>query len=313
MPETNYQNEIAKLNEEIATLKSQIQSQQFSSSQYQSSLQQAQRKSLNAPKAKEINPILKQIRQKNLSIREKQAILIPTLYPSLPEDIFYQWIAPTRLAVKRDKSWYWTMGLLLMIMIVIALIFREVIWVAVILAFFFALYVNASIPASDTVYRLTRQGIEIGDGEGLEIYSWGQMLEYSYYFKQDNELLYIDTILAQPQRITILFNQEDRKKINLILESHLPYKLPPKKQGKMARVLDGIYIPLDDFKALQDKIDQYYDQKYAQIIHELKKQGRIPNHFTIDDLRNVETIQTMQLLDEIERQQEEEAKKILGL
>jgi hypothetical protein len=314
MPEDmNYKNEIANLNNEILLLKQQLQAQQLSSVNYAESMQLAQKTRLDKPTPKELNPILKQIRQKNLSMKEKQRIVEPNLYPSLPEDVYYQWIAPSRLNVNRDKTWYWTMGLLLMIMIVIAVIFREIIWIAVILAFFFALYVNSSIPASDTIYRLTRQGVEVGDGEGMEIYSWGQLLEYSYYFKNNTEILYIDTILAVPQRLMLLFSQEDRKKINMILESHLPYKIPPKKQGRLTRVFEGIYIPITDFLALQEKIDNYYDQKYAEIIHELKKQGRIPSEFSVDDLRSVEHMQTMQLIGEIQVQQDEEAKKILGL
>jgi hypothetical protein len=314
MPENQtYQTEIAKLNEEIANLKHQLQTQQLSGANYQESMMHAQKMATSMPNPKQLNPILKQIKQKNLSMQEKQRLVEPDLFPSYPEDIYYQWIAPSRLTTKRDKSWYWTMGLLMMIMLVIALIFREVIWVAVILAFFFAIYVNSTIPASDTVYRLTKQGIEIGEGEGMEIYSWGQLLEYSYYFKYNTEVLYVDTILAMPQRIVILFSQEDRKKVNMIMESHLPYKIPPRKQNRLTKFSEGIYIPIADFRALQEKIDAYYDEKYAEIIHELKKQGRIPEDFTVEDYRSVETAQTLQIINHIEQQQEEEAKRILGL
>ncbi len=314
MPDnTNYQNEISKLNQELNVLKQQLQTQQLQNSNYKESLSNAQRSASTKQNARELNPILKQIRQKNLSMREKQDIVMPNLFPSYPEDIYYQWIAPSRLTVNRDKTWYWTMGLLLMIMITIAVIFREVIWIAVVLAFFFAVYVNSAVPAKDTLYRFTKQGVEIGEGEGFEVYSWGQLLDYGYYFKSNSEVLYIDTILAVPQRLVVLFSQEDRKKIDMVLESHLPYKLPPKKQSRITKSIEGIYIPINDFKALQEKIDEYYDQKYAEIIFQLKKDGRIPHEFTVEDLKNVETVQTMKLMGEIEKQQEEEAKQILGL
>lgn len=310
---TDYQNEITKLNQELAFLQQQLQQQQLQSQNYRQSLVNAQKRASSQPQPRDLNPILKQIRKKNLSMKEKKELLFPELFPSAPEDIYYQWIAPSRLTIKRDRQWYWTVGLLLMIMITIAVIFKEIMWVAVILAFAFALYVNSTIPAEDVVYKLTKQGIEMGEGDGLEIYSWAQLLEYSYYFKNGTEVLYVDTILAVPQRIQILFSQEDRKNINMIMESHLPYQTPPKKQGTIAKFVEGIYIPIQDFKALQEKIDQYYDQKYAEIIFQLKKEGKIAQNVTVEDIRNAESIQTMKLIDEIQRREEEEAKRILGI
>ncbi len=309
----NYQNEIARLNNEIAVLKEELLKQQMDQSNYRQSIQQAQMATSNNPLPKDINPILKQIRNKNLSMREKRELVMPNLYPSLPEDIYYQWVAPSRLTIKRDRQWYWTMGLILMILIAIALIFKERIVVAVILAFGFALYVQASLPATDTVYKLTKAGVEIGEGEATELYSWGQIMEYSYYFKNGTEVLYLDTILSTPQRLIILFNQEDRKHISMVLESQLPYKPVPKKQGWLSRYSEGIYIPIQDFKALQEKIDQYYDAKYAEIIHQLQQEGRLEKNVTVEDVRNAESIQTLKLLEEIEKQQAEEAKRILGL
>ena len=309
----NYQNEIVRLNSEIDTLKQQLLQQQMQSQNYEQSMLQAHKSTANQPSARELNPILKQLRKKNLSLRDKQNLLYPELYPSMPDDIYYQWIAPTRVALKRDKQWYWTISLVLMILIVIAILAREKIWIAVILSFFFALFVQASLPPSNTIYRLTRQGIEIGEGDGLEIYGWSQLLEYSYYFKNNTEVLYVDTLLAVPQRIQILFTQEDRKNINMIMEAHLPYKVPPKKQGWLTRYVEGIYIPLQDFKVLQQKIDQYYDDKYAEIIHQLKQEGKVPQDTTVETIRNAESMRTMKLIDEIERQQEDEAKRILGI
>lgn len=313
MDGSDYQNEITKLNHKIQELKDELQAQQLQSQTYKASYQQAQAQYSKQPQPRDLNPILQQLKKRNLSMKEKQDLLLPQLFPSLPEDIYYQWVAPSRLSIKRDKQWYWTIGLLLMILVTFAVIVREVMWIAVILAFFFALYVNASLPAGETIYRLTKQGIEIGQGEGLEIYSWQQLLDYSYYYKHKTEILYVDTILAFPQRIQILFSQEDRKNISMILESHLPYKPPPAKQGWILRLTEGIYIPIQDFKSLQEKIDQYYDSKYAEIIYQLKKEGRIPQNVSVDDIRKAESMQTMKLMDEIQKREEAEIKRILGI
>lgn len=308
-----YQDEIVKLNKEIEGLKNQLLLQQLKTENYGNSIDKAKSISDAKPLPRDINPILKQIRNKNMTMKEKSQIVFPELYPSDPQDIYYQWIAPSRVSIKRDKQWYWTVGLVFMLIIFIAVTASQFMLVVLALSFFFAIYVSNSVPAQDIVYKFTRQGVEIGEGEGIEIYAWGQLLEYSYYFKNDTEVLYIDTIIATPQRLQILFSQEDRKNINMILESNLPYKPPPKTQGWFSKWANGIYIPLHEFKALQEKIDKYYDQKYAEIIAELKKEGRIPNTVTVEDLRTAENLSTLKLMDDIQKQQEEEAKRILGL
>jgi hypothetical protein len=308
-----HQDEVIKLNKEIETLKNQLLMQQMQTENYNSSMSRAQSIAAGKPLSKDINPILKQIRNKNMTMREKGEILFPDLYPSDPEDIFYQWVAPSRITIKRDKQWYWTVALVIMFIVFFAVFANQFMLVAVALAFLFAIYVSNSVPAADTIYKLTRQGIEIGEGEGIEVYSWAQLIEYSYYYKSGTEVLYIDTILAVPQRLQLLFTQEDRKNINMIMESNLPYKPPPRKQGRIARFIDGIYIPLHEFKALQEKIDKYYDHKYAEIIADLKKEGRIPQDITVQDIRKAESITNLKLMDQIQKQQEDEAKQILGL
>jgi hypothetical protein len=308
-----YQAEIEKLNAEIKNLKNQLMLEQLKKENYKASIAKAQSQSYLDISPKDINPIIKEIRNKNLTIKQKAQIAFPELYPSDPSDVFYQWIAPSRLTVKRDKNWYWTMALIVAFIIFFSVLVQQFIWIAVILSFMFTVYVMQSVPAPDTVYRLTKQGIEIGEGDSIEIYSWGQLLDYSYFFKNNTEILYIDTILAVPQRLQILFSQEDRKNINMILEMNLPYKPVPKSQGWFSKLIEGIYIPINDFKALQEKIDKFYDQKYAEIIAELKKEGRIPDNVTVNDLRKAESISNTNLLSEIQKQQEEEAKKILGL
>lgn len=309
----SYQSEIEKLNKEIDGLKKQLMFQQLEKENYANSLTQAQSIASKLPQPRDLNPIIKEIRNKNLTYKEKSQIVFPDLSPSGPDDIYYQWVAPSRITIKRDKNWYWTVALAIMFIILFAVLAKQFLLVAVALAFFFAIYVSQSVNANNTVYKFTRQGVEIGEGESLEIYSWDQLLDYSYYFKNDTEVIYIDTILALPQRLQLLFSQEDRKNINMILEANLPYKPPPKKQGWFNKLTDGIYIPIHDFKALQEKIDKYYDQKYAEIIAELKREGRLPQDVSIEDIRKAESISNLKLINDIQKAQEEEAKKILGI
>lgn len=308
-----YENEIKSLNEKVRNLQKNIQNQQLSSQNYKESLQDSYKQYSSTPLPREVNPILKQIRNKDLSLREKRDIIYPTLYPSPPQDILYQWVAPSRLSAKRDKQWYWTVGLLFLIVVTFSLIFRELIWIAVATAFFFAILIQESITPDQVVYKLTKQGIEIGEGLSTEIFSWGQILDYAYYFKYNTEIIYIDTILSSPQRFTILFNQEDRRNINMILEANIPYKPPPQKQGILSRLSNGIYIPINDFKALQKKIDNFYNEKYAGIINQLKKEGKVSDSTSVDDVKRLEAMKTINIMNELKKHDNLKAREALGI
>lgn len=313
----NFQDDVVRLNNEISSLKSQLQSKLLESNRYKESLKEAHRGYSSASSSRELNPILNKIKNKNLTSKERRDIIFPRLYPSRSEDIFYQWVAPASLNVTRDRQWFWTMGLLLAVIIMISLIFSEIIWIAVALSFFFAIYVQASTPTYNTIYRLTKQGIEIGEGSGVEIFGWGQLLEYAYYYKYNTEFVYIYTILPSQSRFLMLFSPEDRKNINIVLESNIPYMPPPKKQGIIEKWLNGIYITLNDFKKIQEKIDDFYNEKYSQIIqsYNIRKKDlqSINNEELKKTMHNDKIRETNEIINKINSSKLDEAKKILKI
>lgn len=263
--------------------------QEFISSElYESSLEQARQYFKNKPSSLEQNPIYKKIKNELLTIEEKKALVSQERFPSQPEDVLYQWIAPAKITVKRDKQWYINVALMGMFIIFFGILVKNMMIVAVILSLIFALYINVSLPAPMTIYKLTKQGIEIGQGKNIEIYPWEFLLEYAYYYKEGQEFMYVYTFIGSPERIQVLYSEEDRKFINMIMEIFLPYKAPPKKQGWFSKWTDGIYIPLNEFKAIQEKIDQFQNIKYSKIIETLKRQGQLPENLTAEYLKTVE-------------------------
>lgn len=307
----DYKKQIHQLNKEVQALKGNLQKEQITSNSYQEKINEAKERFMDAKPAKEINPILKQIKNKSLSSLERRNLIFPNLSPSNPKEIIYQWVAPARLTVTRDKQWYWTMALIIAIMTTFSLILREVIWIAVIFSFFFVIFIQVSIPPGNVLYKLTKNGIEIGEGEALEMYSWDQMLEYSYYFKHNTEVVYVYTILPMPNKLVLMFNQEDRKNIDIILQSMLPYKPPPKKQNFITKSMDGIYIPYESFKELQEKIDSFFEEKYHEIIKELKDEGRVGDNVNVADIKKAKAIETISIMEKLK--DKEKVKEALDL
>ena len=272
------------------------------SKDYEYSLRKAHATVSGLPDSRDLNPIIQKVRSGDLTDEEKLALVKTNFLPSPPRDIIHQWIAPAGVSIKRDKQWFINLALMTLLIIIFGLLVKSAMIVAVILSIAFALYVSSSVPAPKTLYKITKQGIEIGSNENIEIFPWEYLLEYAFYFKEGQEFMYIYTIIGFPKKIQVLYSQEDRKFINMIMELYLPYKKPPKKQGFFSRLVDGMYIPIEEFKALQEKIDNYYNIKYANIISNLKSQGAIPQDVTVEDIRKFEEMERLKIIDSIKGQ-----------
>lgn len=273
-----------------------------SSTNYREILKKAKMESASQPDSLSQNPLVQILKNPNLT-REEKAKYIPSLTNLLPstsqDDIYYQWIAPSRATIKRDKQWYWNVALICIFIVFFALIAKNTMLIAVILALLFALYVNASVPAPNVLYKLTKQGIEVGEGTEIEIFPWVLLLEYAYYYKEGQEIMYVYTLGGNVARLEILYSEDDRKIINTIMEMYLPYKKPPQKENLFTRWLDGLYIPLTEFKELQQKIDEIQREKYSRILTSLKQEGKVPQEFTVDDILAIEEANLLKLTEKV--------------
>lgn len=293
-----YESKIQKLNKEVELLKSYYSNP--NSTEYKENIKRSREAFPSDYNPKDLNPLVKMVRSKSLSPEEKRKLIFPDLYPSRAQDVFYQWVAPDRLVATRDKQWYWVMALIMGIIIIFSLIVREYIFIALSLSVFLFYYILVSVPPSSTIYRLTKQGIEIGEGDYTEIFAWGQLLDYGYYYKHNTEVVYINTLTSVPPKLILLFNQEDRKNVDLVLDAILPYQAPP-KQNLLNKFRDGIYIPRESFKELQKKVDEYFDRKYSEIIDELKNEGKVEEKVTIEDIKKIKAIETVSVVEKLKK------------
>lgn len=200
----------------------------------------------------QIRDLQKQIEDLKSRLDDKQKEDMPRQYrlaSTLNEEAktLFKWSAPTRVHIRRNRQWYWTVALVVLAIVVILAFFQEIALIAAVIAFMFVIYVISTVPPNDVEYRLTEHGLEIGDPkneEDVSAYTWDQLDSFWFSFRQGREVLNIDTKLSFPARMSMLFGRTDRKRIVEILQEKLPYKpAPRRKQGLVERASEGIYIP----------------------------------------------------------------------
>ena len=161
------------------------------------------------------------------------------------EDLIYKWNAPTRVYLKRDKQWYWTMLLIVLIVAVFLLYIKEYVLILVVLSILFVLYVSSIVPPENTEHQITTLGIRTLS----ELYTWDMLKDFWVSYKNGREVLNIDTNVTSPTRLIMLFSSEDKSKIIEALKKKIKYMDPFKKQGRVSRISEGVYIPLNDVEA----------------------------------------------------------------
>lgn len=208
----------------------------------------------NITRENQIRELQKELDDLKKQLDEKKTEEMPGKYriakAMLEESkILYEWEAPVRTHVRRGRQWYWTVALVVLAIVVILAFLQELILIGAVIAFMFLVYVAATVPPGDTKYKFTEHGLEIGEGENANVYSWDQMTNFWFSFKNGREVVNVETKISFPRQISLLFGRTQKKNIIKVLEERLPYKEPPKKQGWVDRTTDGVYIPYQEAKS----------------------------------------------------------------
>src|SRR4030043_1750648 len=90
------------------------------------------------------------------------------------ERLLYSWSAPIRPFKKRDRDYYTTIASIAFLIIVILFFLKELLLIAVVIAFAFVSYVLAAIPPENIEHQLTNRGVRTGE----KLYRWGDMQRY---------------------------------------------------------------------------------------------------------------------------------------
>src|SRR3989344_234440 len=129
------------------------------------------------------------------------------------------WEAPSRPFRKKDRSYYTTLAIIVILLILILLLAKEFLLIATLLSLTFVAYVLAFVPPHPVQYRISTQGITIGE----DFYFWHFLDSFWFKEKEKHKVLHIQTRLRFPAQLMLVLGDQDEEKMKKIVARFLPY------------------------------------------------------------------------------------------
>ncbi|MFH0937070.1 MAG: hypothetical protein V1808_02150 [Candidatus Daviesbacteria bacterium] len=136
-----------------------------------------------------------------------------------PIKTFLSWKAPTRPFRKKDRSYYTTIAIIVVLLALISLLMREILFIGVLFALAFVAYVLGFVPPEDVEYKISTQGITIGD----HFYFWSDLDSFWFREKEGQKILYVLTNLRFPGQLMVLIGSQNEEQVKKIVAKYLPY------------------------------------------------------------------------------------------
>ena len=135
------------------------------------------------------------------------------------------WEAPSRPFRKKDRSYYTTIAILVILLVLISFLFREFLLIGVLLALAFVTYVLAFVPPHNIGYRISTQGITVGE----DFYFWHFLDAFWFKEKDGVKVLHIQTRLRFPAQLMLVLGSQDEEKVKKAVARFLPFVEVPYK------------------------------------------------------------------------------------
>lgn len=163
-------------------------------------------------------------------------------YQLEPEKILLEWQSPSRLFKKRNREFYTTVGVLVILLSVILLFAKEFLLIGVIMSFAFVTYVLASVHPENIEHQITNKGIRTGN----RLFEYALLGRFWFEEKWNQEILQIENSEGFPSRLTLLMPIKiSRAEIEGILSKYLLQEKPlPTPMDKAAAWLQE-KVPLE--------------------------------------------------------------------
>ncbi len=153
------------------------------------------------------------------------------------------WEAPSRPYRKRDRSYYTTLAIIVLLLILIAFLAQEFLLIGVLLAFTFVSYVLAFIPPHDINYKISTQGITIG----TNFYFWHELESFWLKQKEGVDVVFIQTNLRFPGQLVLVLGSQDQSEVKKIIARFLSFHEIP-RMTLMDKWAEGLqkHFPLEN-------------------------------------------------------------------
>ncbi|MBI2596379.1 hypothetical protein HYW46_06645 [Candidatus Daviesbacteria bacterium] len=143
-----------------------------------------------------------------------------------PVRTLLSWKAPSRPFRKKDRSFYTTVAVLIVLTSMIVFLAGEKILVGAILALGFLVYVLNFISPEDVGYKISTQGVTIGD----HFYHWQELDSFWFSEKDGHKLLHVLTRINFPGvLILVLGSDVSEEEVRNTCARYLPFhEIAPK-------------------------------------------------------------------------------------
>lgn len=153
------------------------------------------------------------------------------------------WEAASRPFRKKDRSYYTTLAVIVILLVLILLLAKEFLLIATLLSLAFVAYVLAFVPPHKVTYRISTQGITVGE----DFYFWHFLDAFWFKEKEGSKILHIQTRLRFPAQLMLVLGDQDEEKVKKIVARFLPYVEVPYKSW-MEKWSEGLqkHFPLEN-------------------------------------------------------------------
>lgn len=142
-----------------------------------------------------------------------------------PVRVLVSWTAPSRPYRKKERSYYTTVALLIGLVSVIAFLWGERLLIGALLALGFLVYVLNFTPPGDVEYKISSQGITIGD----HFYHWEELDSFWFSEKEGHKVLNILTKFRFPGLLMMVTGDVSEEELKVVVARYLPFhEIAPK-------------------------------------------------------------------------------------
>lgn len=172
--------------------------------------------------------------------QQQQRQYFPDIVKPQPEELVYEWQAPSRPFKKHNRQYFTTILTIVLLLSLILFFAGQFLPIAVVVAVAFLAYILATIPPYTIVNRITNYGVRSED----DLYYWEELGRFWFEKKHDSEILYIE-VARFPNRLSLLIGSGSKEEIREILSEVLLEEKPPLNEIEKASQWLQKKIPLD--------------------------------------------------------------------
>lgn len=147
--------------------------------------------------------------------------LFPGQYKPLPEEVVYEWTAPSRPFKKRNRQFYTTVGLITVLISMILFFAGQFLPIAVVISVAFLGYVLSSVPPESIKITITTYGIRYDN----VLYYWEELGRFWFEERYEQPIVIVETARF-PGRLTMLLGATPKTDLETLLSEVLLQQKP---------------------------------------------------------------------------------------